>query len=429
MKAVQLKRKAWALLAYTVADDKGGGSSIDASVKEELKAICDGADFGQVSIAAQVDFKRTRGVFRGALTAATMKGRDFEDVRAEHHPLWRKILGNIRQSTLRIQMERENLNSARANVLQEFLGFGHQECPADRYVIFFYGHAYGPMGLFYDTDANRRDPSTLRLNDLAGSMAAVDGRALIVVFRDCFMNTLETAVQLKGIGEFMIASQSVAPIAGIWPWLNFLTALLPSAESGEVARALAIQLARFLDEPANRGPFAEVPIALLDLGEIGGIIEPLKALADALDEARRDPSRCRTCANALEGARVGYPDDPSNPGDPALLDVPTMCDNLQGLDSDPVAGPARALGDVVRSRLVRWHHSQKGRYQGTSIYYKPVKAKDLERSYIQAGTDADAEIDAAAYTQLSLNEATGWHRVALNPLTPRSRSNSGDDCR
>ena len=303
----------------------------------------------------------------------------------EDHPLWRKILGNIRQSTLRVQMERQNLNSARADVLQEFLRFGHQECPADRYVIFFYGHAYGPMGLFYDTDANRRDANTLRLNDLAGSMHAVDGRASIVVFRDCFMNTLETAFQLRGIGEFMIASQSVAPIAGIWPWLNFMTALMPSAESGEVARALAIQLARFLDEPANRGPFADVPIALLDLGETGGVIEPLKALADALDEARRDPARCRACANALEAARVGYPSDPSNPGDPALLDVPTMCDNLEQLGSDPVAGPARALGDLVRNRLVRWHHSQMGRYQGTSIYYKPVTAKDLERSYIQAG--------------------------------------------
>ena len=416
MSALNVTRKAWALLAYTVADDKGGGRSIDTPVKEELKALCDSADFGQVSIAAQVDFKRTRGVFRGALTAAPPKGRDFEDVRAEHHPLWRKILGNIRRSTLRVQMERQNLNSARADVLQEFLRFGHQECPADRYVIFFYGHAYGPMGLFYDTDANRRDASTLRLNDLAGSMQAIDGRASIVVFRDCFMNTLETAFQLRGIGEFMIASQSVAPIAGIWPWLNFLAVLLPSAQSGEVARALAMQLARFLDEPANRGPFADVPIALLDLGEADGITEPLKALTDALEEARRDPPRCRACANALEGARVGYPGDPSNPGDPALLDVPTMCDNLQRLDPDPVAGPAKALGEVVSSRLVCWHHSQKGRFRGTSIYYKPVKAKDLERSYIQAGSEADAETDAVAYRHLALNEATGWHRVALNPL-------------
>ena len=30
--------------------------------------MCEAADFGQVNVAAQVDFKRTRGVWRGLLT-------------------------------------------------------------------------------------------------------------------------------------------------------------------------------------------------------------------------------------------------------------------------------------------------------------------------------------------------------------------------
>ena len=60
--------KPWAVLAYTVADDKSGGSELDAAAKRELKAICEAADFGQVNVAAQVDFKHTRGVWRGLLT-------------------------------------------------------------------------------------------------------------------------------------------------------------------------------------------------------------------------------------------------------------------------------------------------------------------------------------------------------------------------
>ena len=417
MSAPAINQKAWTLLAYTVADDKGGGDSLDRSAKDELKAICDAADFGQVSVAAQVDFKHTRGVFRGTLIAAPPKGRDFEEVRAENHPLWKKILGNVRQSALRVQTERNDLNAARANVLREFLRFGHAECPAERHVIFFYGHAYGPMGLFYDAEAKQRAPNTLRLNDLAESLEAVEGRAAVVLFRDCFMNTLETAYQLRGVAEFMIASQSVAPIAGIWPWLNFMAALMPGAASVDVARALAMQLARFLDDPPNRGPFADVPIALLDLRTAQEVVAPLKALVAALEEARHDRRRRTACAKALEGARVGYPDDPSNPGDPALLDVPTMCDKLARVDAEAVAVPARILGEAVRNRLVSWHHSQKKRYQGTSIYYKPVKPRDLERSYIQAETEEDAENDSSYYKRLALNEATGWHRIALNPLT------------
>ena len=80
--------------------------------------------------------------------------------------------------------------------------------------------------------------------------------------------------------------------------------------------------------------------------------------------------------------------------------------------------PATAIGEIVRTGLVRWHHSQMGRYRGTSLYYKPVTAKDIERSFIQAGSEEDAARDAEAYTQLALNRATGWHRIALNPLVP-----------
>ena len=55
------ERKPWAVLAYTVADDKGTGDSLDAAAKEELKSICNAADFGQMSVAAQVDFKHADG--------------------------------------------------------------------------------------------------------------------------------------------------------------------------------------------------------------------------------------------------------------------------------------------------------------------------------------------------------------------------------
>ena len=229
MSAADATRKAWAVLAYTVADDKGGGSSLDAAAKEELKAICDAADFGQVSVAAQVDFKRTRGVFRGSLTTKPPKMRGFETVRAEDHPLWRKILGTVTRSTLRVQAEAKDLNAATGSVLAQFLRYGRTACPADRYLVCFYGHASGPMGLFYDADHGKSEAATLRLNDLAGSFDSEDGRAAIIVFRDCFMNTLETAYQLRHVGEYMIASQAEAPIAGVWPWLNFMATLMPGA--------------------------------------------------------------------------------------------------------------------------------------------------------------------------------------------------------
>jgi len=207
----------------------------------------------------------------------------------------------------------------------------------------------------------------------------------------------------------------VVPIAGIWPWRDLMADLKPDVTTSAVAEALATRIGTFLDDEANREPFADAPLSLIDVGAAEAVAGPLKALADVLDEARADPRRCRACAQALDGARVGYPDDPSSPGDPALLDVPTMCDNLQRLESDPVAGPARALGDIVRSRLVTYHHAQTERFKGISVYYKPVRRSDFKRSHIQADGEV-GEQDAVDYRQLALNLDTGWDRIALNPL-------------
>jgi len=406
--------KPWAMLAYTVADDKGGGRNIDNAAKEELKAICDASDFTQVSVAAQVDFTNTRGVFRAVLRDAP-ETREFEDVKPEDHPLWRAVNDKLKQSTFSLKMEREDLNAARGSVLQDFLQYGHAECPADRHVMFFYGHAHGPMGLFFDRDADRRSQKiSLRLNDLAASMQSNPRPAALLVFRDCFMNTLESAYQFRGVAEFMIASQSLVPVDGIWPWAGLMSSLMASATSGDQALAFAKSLGRFLDDAPNRKPFADAPLSVIDLGAADAIVEPLKALVAALEAARTSEKDSSACAKALDKSRVGRPGDFTDPGDPSLLDVPTMCERLQEAGAGPVADAAKRLGDVVANQLVRWHHTQGKRYRGVSLYYKPATKTQQDQSCIY--DQEFFEDDAANYKQLALSVATGWDRIALNPL-------------
>jgi hypothetical protein len=355
-------------------------------------------------------------VFRGVLTEPPPKKRGFEVISADSHPLWRSIKAKLDRSTLRVLKEDADLNASRANVLASFLRFGQRECPAQRYVLFFYGHGYGPLGLFFDAESN--DPavkSTMTLTTLSDSLQTVGEGAALIVFRACMANTLETAYQLREAGAFMLASQSIVPIAGIWPWGSLLTALMPGAGSEDVARAVARQLGLFLHTPENREPFADVPYSLIDLAAARGIAEPLTAIVGALEAARGEPKRAASCAAALEAARVGFPDDHDAPGDPALLDVPTLCDRLAALDRDPVAGPARALRDLVNGKLVTWHHAQQTRHRGIALFYKPVAAAQIKRSHVyEEGTAAG---DAEHYKALALSVATGWDRIALNPLT------------
>ncbi len=407
--------KSWALLAYTVADDKGGGGALDSPARRELQAMCDAADFEHVSMAAQVDFKHSRGAFRGVITDALRRLHDHEDDDRDddvnRYPLWRSIVDQLRSSSLSLDVDHRELNAASSRVLQAFLRFGHRECPAHRHMLYFYGHGYGPMGLFFDSSSRSRVAHTLRLNDLADSIEASDHKASVVLFRDCYMSTLETAYQLKDVSDFMIATQAEAPIAGVWPWKRFLQELKPSRESEDVARAIAGHLGEFLDADDNRGILADVPITLLDLRTADEIVPPLKDLVHALEDARDDES----CAQALEAARIGNPETPSiEPGDPALLDVATMCDQLKRTGVPHVERAAHALGHVVADRLVLSHHAQKDVHRGVSVYYQPVTLEDIEHSHIyQPDTAHD---DADAYKDLAINRATGWHRIALHPL-------------
>jgi hypothetical protein len=410
------------VLAYTVADDKGTGNSLDTAAKEELKALFDAADFGSVRVAAQVDFKHTQGVYRAAL-----KHRD--DMSAPQppgadpgkYPLWRQIVGKLRgESHLELRFMKES-NAAASDVLRDFLRFGRTACPAERHFISFYGHAQGPMGLFFDADTNTNAKNTLRLNDLADSIAQADQRASVVMFRDCFMSALETACQLQHVAEFIIASQSLMPIAGVWPWAHFVDSLMPSASTLDQSRAVARGLSRFLDVPAHRRPFATVPVTVTDVNGVEAVIRPFAALVAELEEARHDARRCAACADALERSRIGFPDDHERPGDPALIDLLNLCERLEALAPDPVAPRAAAVADILRTDVVRWHHSGSRRYRGVSVYYKPTTRRDFKRSNIQWEDGPDADEDARYYRQLALSARTGWDRIALNPLPTRPR--------
>jgi Clostripain family len=418
MPEMQPAKKPWAVLAYTIAEDVHSSTRLDTTARRELKAICDAADFRKISVAAHVDFKNRRGVYRGALTMLEPKGRGFKDIDPEDHELWREVKKSVQagEAAVRLQRDAADLNAATADVLDDFLRFGREHCPADRYVVSFFGHATGPLGLFDDQTPGSATRDTLRLPALVGAFKGAGNRADVVLFRDCFMGCLEAAYQLRNTTEFVVATQALAPAVGAWPWRAFMRTLADDATPYQVGLGLATALGEYLDDPAHREEMEAVPYSLLDVSAADEVAQRLAALTEALEAARRDPARSRACAKALEASRVGSPRPGKTPGDPALLDVATMCGHLAALMGDPVSHPATALGRAVGTKLVRWHHSQTAHHLGTALYYKPVTPEQLEESCLQAADETVADDDAAHYRALALSKATGWHRIALDPL-------------
>ena len=378
-----------------------------------------------MSVAAQIDFKHARGVFRGVLTEAPPKTRGFESIPAESHPLWRGIKARLDRSKLRVLKEQADLNASRGNVLTSFLRFGQRECPADRYVLFFYGHGYGPLGLFFDAESDDASvKSTMPLTSLSDSLDAVGERAAVIVFRACLANTLETAYQLRDAAEFMLASQSIVPIAGIWPWGSFLTSLMPGAASGMWRRPSRGSWRSSWRRPANRDPFADVPSSLIDLGAAEcdrGAIE--SARRRARDSARRRRTRIgvRGCARSGAGRVSRRSFRARRSGAPRRADDVRQPEELE---RDPVAGPARALGERRRAsarEVAPFAEGPSPRYR--ALLQTGQAAKHAGRSHLyEEGTAAG---DAELYKQLALSQATGWDRIALNPLRPMGQGARG----
>lgn len=412
-------KKPWALLAYTIAEDTHSDSPLDTTARRELKAICAAADFQKVSVAAQVDLRTRRGVYRASLTQWDPQERAFEDVDPSNYDLWDQVKASVAAGTARVNVQREarDLNATDAGVLDAFLRYGRERCPADRYVVSFFGHAAGPLGLFDDRTPGQAARTTMRLPALVRELRAAGGKADVVLFRDCFMSCLEVAYQLRGATEFMVATQALAPRTGTWPWRAFLKTLTADATPLAVAEGMAQALAAYLDaRPSNREDLPAVPYTVLDLGAADEVATRLASLVEALEAARQDPARRRACANAIEGARVGAVAGTDLPGDPALVDVPTMCARLAALSGEPAARAAVALGRVVGSKLVRWHHSQTPHHLGAALFYAPVTPADLEATYLYTTNEPVASDDAAHYRALALSKATGWHRIAYDPL-------------
>jgi len=401
---------AWGVLAYMVADDEG--RSVDGRMNKELRAIFRAADGVKIGVAAQIDYKKTPGVFRGAATSeAPVDAAGFTLVPLRAYPQpWRQIKESLQTLKLRVESrgadrpEREDLDSSDSGVLQDFLRYGRTECLANRYLLFFNGHAHGPVGLFMDKKAGDQDPHPLRLDDLSRALRSLGVPATIVVFRDCYMNTLETAYQIRDVAKFMIASQGMAPVKGTWPWKKFLAGLRPHAKSEAVGLNLAFELGQFLD--STRGRLSEAPVTLLDLGESHLIVSPLSALVRALVRVRTRARSLAPYVDAFERARA------RRPGDRALLDVPRLCEHLQHVGDERVAAAARELGEVVTTRLVSWHHAQTIHFLGTSIYYKPTRYANRSVIYNKAWEQQDE----AGYRKLALCRATGWDRIALMPF-------------
>jgi hypothetical protein len=403
------EKKKWAVLHYLVAEVKGQSPDIDKLQEEargEIKKVVAAAQthFDDMHVAYHVDFRdfpdpgNPRTMIQAKRAKVTSRGAF--PIEEEVPPLLHFPEMHRRFHDLRRFFE----------WTMDASGPGH--CPADHRVIVFWGHSAGPAGIFdlLDNGAAPPDEGVFNLNaisrriihfrermmarvapqlslrSLAGAFKVFDQPCDLVLFKDCWMSTLELACQLAGHAGAVIASQSQIPIEADWPYERLFASLAELDGVQGVLPASRFQpvladLAELYRSDESRGPliddeqpfFPSVPVSLLDVTKSLAIKAPLGQLVLALgrrgnglsDEQRRSRA-------AFDTASTGAL--PSAAGDVALIDLKTLCEELDAFPSLRAAAAAvrAAVDDIVVESVA---HGPTGGCRGVSVFYTPSPAR------------------------------------------------------
>ena len=350
--------------------------------------------------------------------------------------VWRRSIG---QSTF----IRPESNAADPATLYGFFDWAAAECPADHYLLIFWGHSRGQFGMFGDSDPFDYTAQTLTLDELRSALTAAK-RSLqkpmdVIAFKDCFMANLETAYELSGLADYLLASPGLVPVEG-WPYEEIFQALAGNGAL-KAAHGILKALEAHYKNPKNLGPHVEVPYSLLSTAGAVPVV-------DALKKFLGDQSPSVTSAEALLRPKLNAA--ARAPGDPALADLgqlvgsagtsaqaakgrkvqqqpPGALTQKQKLDafiqalgnarpnhagapkpSDRQQSPRNSNGLVI-------DHTGKD-FGGASIFVFPESTKDQRDSMLTRLADEKA------YRSLAISKDTKWADIALGKMPiPQAR--------
>jgi Clostripain family len=373
------EQKPWAVLVYLVADDsrQSPSPSLDQIAEHELDLMFDACDRGKMHLAVQVDYRVKQEV-------------------------WRHLRRDRPESL-------PESSAGDPATVRRFFDWAYDACPADRYLILFWGHAFGTAGLFPDSRPDA--PSTrdlLSLQELERVLGYAtrlgDGVPNVLMFKNCCLSNIETAYQLSESCELMLCSQALLPAKG-WPYKGLFGALGAFTKTEEIGPRLLRSLSQFYAQASST---SDVPFALLRSRAARNIKEPMQALSEGLLSFRVSEAASRQGMLGDAFRRAGAV------GDRALPDLVNLCRNLR----DPyvpyiasIAEPALAVEQFVNRELVLGHFAKSSAFNGAGIFYRPDE--EAERRSIVANA-----IDFSEYSGLAFCKDTGWSDVAMRPGEP-----------
>ena len=236
------------LLVYMIGSDL---ESVDGAASSDLSEIISAAPSGNLKVLIQ-----TGGAERWYT----------EGISADS--LQRHTVENGKLKTL---AEVPKAQTSLPETLHDFLQWGLETAPADRYGVILWDHGGGAI-LGYGQDDFYPD-ITLSLADLHKAFEGLDAHFDFIGFDACLMGTMETALAFSPYADYLIASEEFEPATG-WFYTDWVRAL--NADTSIPAKDLGVMIVDDFVSEKNAGPYDFCTLALIDLKKIPSLYDEVR---------------------------------------------------------------------------------------------------------------------------------------------------------
>ncbi len=268
------------------------------------------------------------------------------------------------------------VNMGDPETLVDFVSWGVEQYPAQRYALIFWDHGASWSGIANDDSS---DGDLITLPELASAFATIKEQTGVERFDligldACLMSQIDVLEVIAPYGNVAVASADLEPAEG-WAWQSWLKTL--ADDPGQDAAAIAPAIVKSYMAYYRRQKDPSVTLSAFDLHKVPAITQRFDELTLALQDNLVDGYK--TIAKARTYAATYASDD----NDYSAIDLGHFAQMIaRESSSDVVIEAAMALDEaIVDARIIQGNG--KDHPDGTGLtFYFPRKQKYYDEGYL-----------------------------------------------
>ncbi|MCR4807589.1 MAG: hypothetical protein K5857_07920 [Lachnospiraceae bacterium] len=267
------------------------------------------------------------------------------------------------------------------DTLKDFITWGKETHPADKYMLIFWDHGGGSIGGVCVDELH--DYDTLTLPEIKKAVTEADVPFEAVGFDACLMATLETAQALQGYGHYLIASEETEPGGG-WDYTGFLEYL--SKDTGISGLDLGKRIVDgYMDKCAEGEADDMATLSVTDLTRIPALSAAYRSFSGEMVLSTQETDTFRSVQQGIVRAE-SYGGNTESEGYTNMVDLGDLVKQTENVLNQNAANVLGTLKDAVQYEV---HGSSRSNANGLSVYY-PLKVDEEEIMQYKAFSDNTA---------------------------------------